>query len=113
MMSSANRLLLQRLSNTSTLQRIFRRSANPQSSRVVHLNQLLSLTVAQINVLGGGEEYPSTSTHIKITAGIVGDAIAKDDVALPLEMNPAYNTVNKDGVSPEKVIRTGTIGWIQ
>ena len=102
MMISANRLLLRRLSAAPTLRRIFRRSQFPQS-RVVHLNELFSSTCAQINLQGGDEEYPST--HFNITAGIVEDAIAKHDVAPPLEVHP--------GISPEKVIRTGTMGWIE
>jgi hypothetical protein len=102
MMISANRLPLRRISAATTLRRIFRRIQLPQS-RVVHLNELFSSTCAQINLQGGDEEYPST--HFNITAGIAEDAIAKDDAAPPLEVHP--------GISPEKVIRTGTIGWIE
>jgi hypothetical protein len=70
---------------------------------VVHLNELFSTTCAHIYLQGGDEEC--ASTHFNITAGIVEDAIAKDDAAPPMELNPE--------ISPEKVIRTGTIGWIE
>jgi hypothetical protein len=111
-MISANRLLLRQLSAAPTLRRVCR-VRHISYSRTVHLRES---TAAKLQ--GGDEDYPSTLVRITDDR-IVHDTIPKNDVALQLEMDPfqstfkKFNDVSPEEVTPQKVIRTGTIEWIK